>query len=779
MFPFAVTIFLSAFLLFQIQPLLGKFLLPWFGGTPAVWTTCMLFFQLVLVLGYAYGHWLACLPSPRKGRWFHPILLLLTCSSIFLLAIMWGRPLLPSTGWRPTSEQMPTAKILVLLSASVGLPYMILASTSPLVQHWFSRCNPGRSPYRLYALSNFASMLALITYPVAIEPFLPLNLQAKLWSAGFLFFALFCSYCCRKAFQPSLSFEELNCPTSAGFLNKPGEMAEGSPSIGSCSAWLGLAACASVLLLSVTNQICQEIAVIPFLWILPLSLYLISFIICFDNEKWYRRNLFMSGLLVSVCLVVFALQAGMEIHVFWQILFYSLMLFFAAMVCHGELVRRKPGTRHLTLFYLLVAIGGACGGLFVSLMSPRLFPGYWELHLSIWVVSFSAVLVYCLDRDSWVYCRLPWPAFFILMLLGWVALAVFHEDFDDAPFRTLWRIPATWPAGMLVLFLLILWGLGWLKKMGRGGNYSWLNIRCMIASLLILAGLLVSQIRSSMGYVKEVVRNFYGVLMVLEENVNDPAEHLLRLRHGRITHGLQYQAPEKRGLLTTYYNAASGLGLAFQKQRRERLMDDSSGGLRVGMLGLGVGTIAGFTSRGDVLRIYEINPDIVALSSAPPLAFTYLRDSAARKEIVLGDARISLEREMEQNSPQRLDILAIDAFSSDSIPVHLLTREAMAVYLYHLSSRGIIAIHVSNRYLNLQPVIWALAEEYQLASTLVMTRKEGINWRSDWFLLSRDPGLLKDPMIEKVGQLPPLKSQLGRLWTDSFSNLFQCVKWKN
>ncbi len=779
MFPFAVTIFLSAYLLFQIQPLLGKFLLPWFGGTPAVWTTCMLFFQLVLVLGYAYGHWLARCGPPRMRRWFHPILLLLTCSSIFFLAILWGRPLLPSTSWWPMLDEMPTAKILALLSAGIGLPYLMLASTSPLVQHWFGRCFPGRSPYRLYALSNFASMLALITYPVAVEPFLSLSLQARIWSVGFFLFALLCSYCCRKAFQASHRFEELKDSVPAGCLHEPGEMSEGSPSTGRRFAWLGLAACASVLLLSVTNQICQEIAVIPFLWVLPLSIYLVSLIICFDNERWYRRNPFMFGLLISVWLVVFALRAGIEIHVFWQILFYSLMLFFASMVCHGELVRRKPGTRHLTLFYLWVAMGGACGGLFVSLMAPRLFPGYWELHLGVWMVSFTAVLVYCLDRSSWVYLRMCWPAFLILLLSGWVALAVFHEDFDDAPFRTLWKIPTTWPAGMLVLFLLVLWGLGWLKKMGRGGNYSWLNIRCMIVSLLILAGLLMDQIHSSMDYAKVAIRNFYGVLMVLEENANDPVEHLLRLRHGRITHGLQYQAPDRRGLLTTYYNATSGLGLAFQKQRRERLANDFAGGLRVGMLGLGVGTIAGFTSSVDVLRIYEINPDVVFLSSSLQPTFTYLRDSGARKEIVLGDARISMEREMEQNSPQQLDILAIDAFSSDSIPVHLLTREALAVYLYHLNSRGIIAIHVSNRYLDLQPVIWALAEEYHLAATLVMARKEGINWRSDWFLLSRDLGLLKDPMLEKAGQLPPPKSQLDRLWTDNFSNLFHCLKWKN
>jgi hypothetical protein len=771
MLPYAITIFLAAFLLFQVQPMVGKFLLPWFGGSPAVWTTCLLFFQSYLVLGYVYGHWVSRQAAPRKARWIQLTLLLFTLGFLLASALIGGVPLLPSM--RLGLQIPPVLKILFLLAISVGFPYLLLAATSPLVQHWFNRAFPGRSPYRLYALSNFGSMLALVTYPLAVEPFFPLKTQAILWTGGFVVFAGSCFYCCW------LATREVSLPVSNApdLVNRSSTFSEKKPSWRLRFSWIGLAACASVLLLAVTNQICQEVAVIPFLWVLPLSLYLVTFVICFDKEKWYRRNFFMAGLLVSVSLVLIALQAGIEIPVGWQLFSYASLIFFAAMVCHGELVRKKPAPEFLTLFYLSVSLGGALGGIFVGLVAPVLFSGFWELHLGLWLVCLIAVVVCLLDQQSWVYRRTGWPVLIILWLLGWITLSVFNLEFVHSPLSTLREVFLSWGNGLLIAVLLIFAIMSWLQKMGGRRTSSWLNIRGLVVALMIVAVLLADQLRTSYLNSRVRSRNFFGVLTVLDEDSDNPEEHALRLRHGQITHGLQYLSPGKRNLITTYYNPISGLGLAFNKLRTKTLaVSGEQNGLCVGMLGLGVGTIAAYTSSWDSLRIYEINPDVIKFSSLPDPLFTFICDSSARKTMVVGDARISLEYEKEQDQPQHFDLLAIDVFSSDSIPVHLLTREAMAIYLYHLKPEGIIALHVSNRYLDLKPVVWALAQSYQLTAVRVFTHKQGINWQSDWMLLSRDEKLMADPMIWKLGQFAPKEIAMKYLWTDDFSNLIQCLK---
>jgi hypothetical protein len=775
MMVFAAMIFLSAFLLFQVQPIMGKFFLPWFGGMPSVWTACMLFFQVALLLGYTYGHSLAGWIAWRRHRWIHP--LFLSISFLLLLSCWWkwGAPLLPDSSWKPKDVDHPVSGILLLLGISVGLPCLMLASTSPLIQHWYGRVFPPKSPYRLYALSNLGSMLALLSYPVLVEPFLPLYRQTEIWLAGYFAFVVGSVYCSLKSDVGSgLAAEQDGFP-HAGSVFGDKSSSPLRPPVRVLVAWGGLAACASVLLLAVTNEVCQEVAVFPFLWILPLSLYLITFILCFDSERWYCRSLFMGAYVLIACLSVMALHAGIEMSVPLQVLVYSLLLFCGAMICHGELVRMKPAPQFLTLFYLLVSLGGAAGGAFTALVAPRIFAGFWEFHLALWLVAALAVLILWRDRSSWVHLRSPWPALLVLFFLGVTAQAVFQANFDQAPFATWWDRFHSWINLLFGLFLFVLWGFHLLRKMKGGRNPLWLSLRCLLVSLAILGGVLMAQIKNSLLDAKTVVRNFYGVLTVLEEEKQDPEERILRLRHGRITHGLQYQHPDKASLLNTYYGPHSGIGLAFQYQRKRTLLNQEDYRLRIGVVGLGVGTLAAYTYAGDDLFIYEINPAVIQLSSPPRPIFTYLADSRSQKTVIPGDARVSLEQEMDRRDSRQFDLLAIDAFSSDSIPVHLLTKEAMAVYLYHLKPSGILAFHVSNRFLDLKPVVQGLASHYQLECARVEMKREGVFWRSVWLLVSRDREMLKDALIAKAirsNENPPAQPLL---WTDSFSNLFRCL----
>ncbi|MBM4034723.1 MAG: ferrichrome ABC transporter permease, partial [Planctomycetes bacterium] len=391
MLRYALTIFLSAFLLFQVQPLISKFILPWFGGTPAVWTTAMLFFQVLLLAGYAYAHLVATKLQERTQAIVHIVVLFVAIAML---------PIIPGDRWKPASGGNPTWQILLLLGVCVGVPYFVLATTSPLMQAWFSRTHPGRSPYRLYALSNVGSLLALLSFPFVFEPWLPLRTQGWLWSVAFALVALLAAYCAiraRTTGESELLGSEIRDPKSE-IRN------DDRPGWGRYAMWLILPACGSTMFLAVTNQMCLDVAVVPFFWVLPLSLYLFSFIVCFDNERWYFRPVFWAWLAGGVLLMLWLMHKGVDADadvagllkaaglsgllkkeapaVAWtQIIGYSLGLFGCCMVCHGELVRLKPSPRHLTAFYLMVSAGGALGGIFVSLLATRLFKTYLEFHI--------------------------------------------------------------------------------------------------------------------------------------------------------------------------------------------------------------------------------------------------------------------------------------------------------------------------------------------------------------------------------------------------------------
>ncbi len=672
MFLYAATIFASAFLLFLVQPVMAKQILPWFGGSATVWTTCLVFFQSALLAGYAYADWLVRRPSPRNGLKLHVVLLV---ASLALL------PIVPAAHWKPSGDENPIWLILGMLVATIGLPYFLLSSTSPLVQAWFARHFPGRSPYRLFALSNLASMLALLGYPFLLEPWIATRTQSLGWSIGYAAFAVLCA---------ATGWASLRLAPQAGAPapNAPAGLDEAPPTTARQALWIALSATGSILLLAISNHITQNVAAVPLLWIVPLSLYLLTFILCFDGTGWYRRDLIVS--MVAAVLGVMAwTQADPDLtHVLAiQLGVFCAGLFLACMFCHGELVRLKPAPRWLTRFYLTISLGGALGAVLVGIVAPLVLPAYFELGAAL--VLCAALLLWQVRRDHKVFGALA------------------------------------------------------------------------VVSLAVTIGCAVWYVREFYDQTIVATRNFYGVLRVWE--TGSDADRRRTLIHGTIMHGTQYFDPLLRRQPTTYYTATSGVGRAIESLH-PRLEP-----VRVGVIGLGTGTLAAWGAKGDVYRFYEINPSVIEIAGRD---FTFLADSEATVETALGDARLVLERE----APQQFDVLAIDAFSSDAIPVHLITSEALAIYERHVKPSGIIAFHVTNRFLDLAPVVEALAHAHGLAAVLVSDDgKDTGSSVSDWVLLSKDPAALEKPAIaDAASEIAPRRD--WRLWTDDFNNLVQVLR---
>jgi hypothetical protein len=677
---FAATTLVSAFLVFQVQPVISKTVLPWFGGSPAVWTTCLLFFQTLLFAGYAYAHLLTRFLSLRYQGAIHLTLMIVGLTML---------PIAPSEAWKPTGTEQPMGQILLILAANVGLPYFLLSATGPLVQAWFRHRAVGRSPYRLYALSNVGSLAALLTYPFAVERLFTTTEQSQYWSMGFCLFVLLCGYLAAGL----LGLRQRERADRRFDLEEPTEHA--SPGPRQWIVWLALPAFASVMLLATTNHVCQDVAVIPFLWIAPLSLYLITFIICFDRETWYSRR--WCGAAAALSLVILSLAMQFEWHraLLVEIASYLSAMFFVCMVCHGELVRNKPHPRYLTSFYLMSSAGGAVGGLVVAVVCPLLFSTHLEMNLSI--IGGIVVAMWVLLTDA---CN------------SWLG--------DTFQRRVI--------AGLAYFAAFLFVGavqLDWVNNTASGS-----------------------------------VRNFYGVLHVEHDGDDGPTT----LIHGRVVHGVQFGDPTRKHLPTTYYAPESGVGLTLANLREDRP-------LHIGAVGLGCGTVAAYGRSGDRFRFYEINPAVVTLARRD---FTFLESCAGDVEIVLGDARLSMEREPSQ----RFDVLILDAFSGDAIPVHLLTREAFSTYVRHLKPDGVIAVHLSNRHLNLEPVVFRLAEEAQLECVQINNRKDRKRavFAAKWVLLSNNQGFLGRPQIQRgVGRIQQSPDPQFPLWTDQYNNLIQIL----
>jgi hypothetical protein len=676
-----VTIFLSAFLLFQVQPMMGRFVLPWFGGGPAVWTNCLLFFQAFLLAGYAYAHWLGSRPSLRLQASIHVALLAI---SLLLLPII-PRPDI----WKPASSSDPSGRILLLLTVTIGAPYLLLSSTGPLLQRWFALSQPDRSPWRLYALSNFGSFLALFSYPFVLEPYLRLHTQAWIWSALYAAFAILCGWTAwslrKLALIPLASHAESE-PTAR-------------PTIWTVLFWLGLAMCGATLLLATTNQISQEIAVVPFLWVAPLSIYLLTFILAFEHPRWYRRSFFAvaAGIFGPAACAVQVAAIGLSARI--QIGIYLLTLFVICMVVHGELARSRPSPRYLTAFYLAIAAGGALGGVFVALIAPNIFNEFTEYPIGL-------------------------AAGCLLGFIGWLWSGALKQ---------------------------------WTSK-----NFA---IRIPLMALLVGGATSVVAIVTNDSAALATTRNFYGILRVKESIDSNGA--LRTLTHGTIRHGFQYLRGLKSAWPTSYYGPHSGAGIAMTALDKP--------GRRVAVIGLGTGTMAAWGRDGDTFRFYEINPAVENIANT---WFTYLKNSKARTEVVLGDARVQMESELAVGHSHDFDVIVVDAFSSDAIPLHLLTAECGDTYRQRLAPGGLLLLHVSNRLLNLEPVARGLARHLGWKAATFESGDEVETGESTatWVLITDNAEFLLLPaMSQKVTWTGKKRTPI--IWTDDFASLWHVLKF--
>ena len=671
-FHYGLTIFLSAFLLFQVQPLIGKMILPWFGGSASVWTTCMLFFQMVLLLGYFYSHWVVRFLSPYRQSLLHGGLLLLC---LFLM------PIAASADWKPTGAENPTLRILGLLTVSIGLPYFVLSTTGPLLQAWFARERSGLVPYRLFALSNFGSMLALLAYPVAVEPIFPTRWQSWLWSGLFACFVLACAL---------LAWRGRKGEPIAPQHHEEGPAPRWSDQL----LWAALAACPSILMVADTSFLTTNIAPIPMIWVAPLAIYLLSFILSFERHGWYQRKIFLPLLVVGLGALAYLPTLGLsELPLHLSMAINLSAFFVACMVCHGELARLQPHPSHLTGYYLMLAVGGAVGGFFVGVIAPYWFNSNYELSIGILLTGLVAAIA--------VIPKTGFP-------------------------RPIWRNASIAATAVLLL------ALGWIRIDDHIDETSGAEV---------------------------TLRNFYGTLQVFT-NTEDDYRSML---HGQIVHGRQHIAADKLDLPTTYYSADGGAGKAMQ------IKAAAGGPLRVGVVGLGVGTLVSYGRKNDYFRLYEIDPLVIDIAHNN---FSYLSRTAATTEIVLGDARLQLENE----PAQQFDVLVVDAFSGDSVPIHLLTREAFAQYFRHLKPDGVLAVHITNRFLDLQPVVKAAADHFAREVRLVDFEgdRERLIFRSRWALLSADPSFFSNP---RLADATPIMARANfRPWKDDYSSIFSILK---
>ena len=667
---YAVTIFLSAFLLFVVEPMAAKQLLPTLGGSSAVWTTCLVFFSVVLLLGYLYAHWISVRFTPARQAVIH--ILLLTVA-LLVLGI--------HTSPNPAAVTYhPALTVFRVLATVIGLPFLALSATTPLLTGWYAASFEGRSPYGLFSLSNLASLLALGSYPLLIEPQLTMNRQTAWWSGGFLVFSVICG---------AIAWQGRRRMPAAKQSEVAGKQAPGPAMV----LWFSLALGGGMMLTAVTSHMSANIAAIPLLWLPPLALYLLSFILAFQGAWQPVRQSMLRLVLVAVASMAYVMRdIRIQFPIAVSVPLFLIGLFVTCFFLHGELYARRPGTAGLTRFYLVAAAGSAAGTLLVGVIAPLVLRANYDLACTLVVVAL-------------------------------IALA------------------ATWHDG---------WGLRMLWIAG------------VIAAIVVVS----NQVRQYDDDAVALMRNFYGTLRVRESHLPPQSDTDRQLLNGTIEHGAEWFAPQFRGQPLTYYANNSGLGLAMR-------LCCGSGTKRVGVIGLGTGTVAVYGNAGDVIRFYEINPPVERLARH---WFTFLHDSPAQIDVVLGDARLSLAAE----TPQHFNVIVIDAFSGDAIPVHLLTREALALYRRHLQPDGVVAFHVSNQYIDLEPVIAGIARDAGMRAISVHSHGDEQNglYYADWILVTSNQTFLAQPEIVNAAFPTPLRADV-RLWTDNYSSVFPLLKWQS
>lgn len=679
---------LSAFLLFQVELIAGKYILPRFGGSSSVWNTCLLAFQVLLLASYGYAHFLSSRFSSGAQARIHIFLLAISAVTLAVLARFWSSPITPTASWRP-SHTDPVWQVIRFLAMTIGVPFFLLSATAPLLQTWFSRTQ-NTSPYRLYALSNLGSLLGLVTYPIAVERFLPLTFQSWIWSAGY---ATFCAACGGVAWF----FGRSQVAASPAPEPGPSQGSPVRPRWTSLALWVALPGCASAMLLATTNLLTRDIAAVPLLWVPPLCIYLITFIVCFQSDRCYKPSVYHILYAVAFVVVLEEISPSLSMRVLLHIGALCLALFAVCIVCHGELARLKPPATHLSTFYFMLSAGGALGSVCVVLIAPRIFQDIAEFTVTLVLCGGLLLAAVMLDQSSWFHTKRAYR-------------------------------------GMALVALVVL--------MLQGYRYEMAMLTTQGTAKVIMRE-----------------RNFFGVKTV---KVGSGAMWLL---HNNTLHGAQFTDTPVRDEPTLYYERPSGVGLVLAYHPR---LIDSFGqpeSLRVGAVGLGAGTVATYGRPGDYFRFYEIDPQVIDLSMNSSPLFTFIHDSRAHVDVIEGDARLSLEQEADKGQLQKFDVLILDAFSGDSVPVHLLTKEAMELYLRHLRGpNSVICFHLTNRSLDLRPVTAGLAREYNLASAEVEVDL------SDWVLMSANPEMLRSPAILQHSR-PIQVHRSVPLWTDEYSNV--------
>ncbi|HJV55313.1 MAG TPA: hypothetical protein VJ971_05045 [Methylomirabilota bacterium] len=764
---YALTLFTGATLLFVMQPMVGKMILPLLGGTPAVWSTCMVFFQAALLGGYAYAHALTSRLRPSRQVLVHVVALALPFA-VLPLAV---NPRLLRGG-----EANPILDVLTLLSLSVGLPFLVVSATAPLLQKWFTHTEhpAARDPYFLYAASNLGSMLALLGYPTLVEPRLHLQgsswlSQTALWSVGYGLLAVLTALC---ALTLWLKPAAAPAPVAAEAEAAPAPVEE-RPRWARRLYWIVLAFVPSSLLLGVTTYITTDLAAVPLLWVLPLAIYLLTFILAFGRWPRLLHHLVVALALPVTLLVIFLMVSALPERIWVIVLWHFGLLFVLALACHGALARDRPGPRHLTEFYLLISVGGVLGGLFNALVAPLVFSSLIEYPL---MMVLACVLLAAPRSAALGLGGGARRALLAVAAAAALALVLYSESATlRVDFAFLERVldlsadrVSDWldPAERLVNKLLIYGpplAVAWLLRRRP------LHLGLALASVLLISGFVDArnsdQIRQS--------RSFFGVLRISRDR--DPKGYT-ELRHGTTLHGRQSLEPSRRAEPLSYYQRKGPIGQLFAE------LDRRSGSRHMAVVGLGTGTLAAYARPGDRVTFYEIDR-LVRDIAFDPAYFTYAtdaRDRAVTVRLELGDARIRMEAVRRDRPEERYDVILVDAFSSDAIPVHLLTREALRLYFDLLGPRGILALHISNRYLRLEPVVAALAEEGHYARMLQDGGTDDIRGavEASWAILAR--------RTEDFGELASdsrwTQTRLDvepavSAWTDDFHNLLSIFKW--
>jgi hypothetical protein len=684
---YAATFAFAGFLLFQVQPMLAKYILPWFGGSATTWIVCMLFFQVALLAGYGYAYALTRpLSVARQAK-----------AQIFLLAIGAALlPITPSDAWKPADVSDPTLRIVALLAASVGLPYLILSTTSPLLSRWLARLDRKLDPGRFFAASNLGSFVGLLSYPFVFERVMGTGEQTVWWSWAFVVYALLFGACAIIAMRHKEAPAE---PGAAGAILPEARDAPGR--------WIAYAAMGSILLLATTNAITQWSAVIPFLWILPLSLYLLTFVIAFGHRRLYGRAWACGLFLLLAAATLLMARPETSADFLDHLAVQCATMFVGCLICHCEMAALQPEPARLPKFYLAIAFGGALGGILVALVAPLVFSDYYEHQI---VLIAIAALSFRLMLKSAQGARAP-------RLIAFAMLALFCG------------------------------GLAWA---------AWIGVE---ANELIVAR----------------VRNFYGVVKVVKEDVDDPEEYSLAMVQAGVEQGSQYQLAAKKMVPACAFDWNSGVGLALANQAKRRAGGPQAP-LRIGIVGLGAGMVATLGRAGDVIRYYELNPAVLDLANRH---FSFVRDGRATTQVLLGDGRLTLERELAAGQKQEYDVLVMNAFRGASPPVHLMTKEAFDLYLAQLAPNGVLAVNFELDTFEMAPLHRGMASLFGLDVGWFETqhRSDDCDDPISWALYSYDKGFFAAPPV-KAALSPWRDDGTSKLvWTDRSNNLMSIINW--